>query len=485
MSELHLPWLELAVLIPLVGAIIISRMRDSYEARKWSAVISLLSLFCTTSAWLDFYTLGTTEASDRWDLVSRISGRRLFVMDELSAPLLPMIGLLHFLTTLATLRTKMRRYSFAWSLVAEAIRVAIFSSKAPWTVIALLALGTIPPFFELLARGKSTRVFLVHMLAFITLMVGGWSFAESEGTARVHSLWAIVPLLLAVLIRSGMVPTHLWVTDLFEKATFGTALLFVTPLTGAYAALRLVLPIAPDWVLRSIGLLSLVTVVYAAGMALVQREARRFFCYLFLSHSALVLVGLEVVNPIGMTGALSLWLSIAFSLGGFGLTLRALESRFGRLSLAEFHGLYEHTPALAVCFALTGLASVGFPGTLGFVGTEMLVEGAVEAYPHVGIVLVIAAALNGIAVVRAYFWLFTGTRHSSTVSLGIGIRERLAVLTLALLILGGGFYPQPGVRSRYDAAKRLLDERTLHHLNDENSKDELAQELPGTGDHEK
>jgi NADH-quinone oxidoreductase subunit M len=48
------------------------------------------------------------------------------------------------------------------------------------------------------------------------------------------------------------------------------------------------------------------------------------------------------------------------------LSLRALEARHRRLSLAGFHGLYEHTPALAVCFLLTGLASVGFPGTFGF-----------------------------------------------------------------------------------------------------------------------
>ena len=50
----------------------------------------------------------------------------------------------------------------------------------------------------------------------------------------------------------------------------------------------------------------------------------------------------------------------------------------GRLSLADFHGLYDHSPALAVCFLVTGLASVGFPGTLGFVATELLVDGAVD-----------------------------------------------------------------------------------------------------------
>ena len=63
---------------------------------------------------------------------------------------------------------------------------------------------------------------------------------------------------------------------------------------------------------------------------------------------------------------------------------------------------------LAVCFLLTGLASVGFPGTLGFVATEILVDGAIEANPYVGVGVAVAAAINGIAVVRAYFRLFTG-----------------------------------------------------------------------------
>lgn len=136
-----------------------------------------------------------------------------------------------------------------------------------------------------------------------------------------------------------------------------------------------------------------------------------------------------------------------------------MEARFGRLSLTEFHGLYDHSPALAVCFLLTGLASVGFPGTLGFVAAEVLVDAAIDANPGVGVVLIIASALNGIAVVRTYFLLFTGTRHASTVSLNLGLRERVAVLALVLLIIGGGLFPQPIVKSRHRAAEEILNDR--------------------------
>lgn len=467
MTELHFPFLQSSVAIPLIGAALLARIRDSHAARKWSVVFQVLTVLCTVGAWIDFALLGATEAHDGWDMASWLTGRPFLVIDEISAPLLPMVGLLFLLTALVTLRTKIRRFSFALSLLSEGVRLATFGCKTPWGVIALLAIGTISPWLELRSRRKSTRIYVFHMLSYVVLMVLGWSLVQAEGDGGMHSWWAIAPLLGAVLIGSGMAPMHCWMTDLFEKATFGRALLYVTPLTGAYAAVRLMLPVAPESILQGMGLVSLATVVYASGMSLVQRETRRFFCYLFLSHSALVLVGLEVVNPIGLTGAMCLWVSIGLSLTGFGLTLRALESRFGRLSLTDYHGLYEHTPALAVCFALTGLASVGFPGTLGFVGTEMLVDGVVEAYPHVGVALVVASVFNGIAIVRAYFSLFTGTRHASSVSLGIGIRERVAVLTLAALILGGGLYPQPGVASRYHAAQVILRERTYRHLDDE------------------
>jgi NADH-quinone oxidoreductase subunit M len=462
MTPLHFPWLELSVFIPLAGALVVSRLRDNETAQKWCLVFCALTLACAVGAWQDFHWMHVSEAHDRWDLLALLAGRDLLVLDELSAPLLPLSALLYLLTTLATLRSKARRFSFTQALVSQAIVLATLACQEPWGVIALLSIGTVPLYLELRDRGKPTHVYILHMGLFIAMLIAGWTLVQIEGHRQVHSLWAVLPLVIAVLIRSGIAPLHCWMTDLFEHATFGRALLFVTPMMGAYAAVRLLLPVAPGEVLRWMGLLSLATALYAAGMALVQQEARRFFCYIFLSHSALVLVGLDSASPIGLAGGLCVWLSVGLSLAGFGLTLRALEARHGRLSLAAYHGVYEHTPALAVCFLLTGLASVGFPGTFGFLGTELLVDGAVQAYPLVGIAVVIAAALNGIAVLKAYFLLFTGTRHVSTVPLGIGWRERVAVLTLAALILGGGLYPQPGVASRHHAAQELLKGRSPH-----------------------
>lgn len=459
MIELHLPWLELAIVLPILGALWVRMIRDPDRARRHCLVVSGCTLFFSLCAWLDFASLHTFEAHDRWSIIEVLFNRGLFVIDELSAPLMPLGALLFFLTELATLRTKVRRFSFAWALASEAILLATLATKVPWAIVILLAIGTIPPYLELRRRNKPTRVYLVHMTLFVVLLVTGQILTGLAHNIPVLSLVAILLLTAAVLLRSGIVPVHCWLTDLFDHATFGTALLFVTPMVGAYGAMRLVIPIAPGWVLQIIAVVSLITAVYAAGMALVQVEARRFFCYLFLSHSSLVLVGIEIATPIGLTGALCVWLSVGLALGGFGLTLRSVESRSGRLSLAEYHGLYEHTPMLAAFFLLTGLASIGFPGTIGFVGVELLVEGATQVSPVVGTFVVIAAALNGLAVLHAYFHVFTGTRHSASIDLQCRYPERIAVLILTILILGGGLYPQPGVVSRYHAAVELAEAR--------------------------
>lgn len=463
MTELHLPWLELCVLVPLLGALIVGRFREPTEARLYGLVFSVATFVLAAGAFVDFISMRASEAEDRFHLMTRLTGQELFRLDEISAPLLPLGALLFLLTTVATVRSKARRFSFFWTLLSEALLMATFSCKQPWLLIMFLSLATLPPYFEMRTRGRATGMYLFYMTLFVVFMVLGWGVVVAEGqqAQQVHTLYAIVPLLAAILIRSGIFPFHSWIPDFFDKSSFGSAILFVTPLTGLYAAVRLVLPIAPDWIMQSMGLMSLFTAVYAGGMALVQTEGRRLFSYLFMSHAAVILVGLEMATVQGLTGALCTWISVSLSLTGFGLAMRAVEARRGRLQLTTYQGLYEQMPLLAVCFLLTGLASVGFPGTMGYVGAELLIDGAVATYPFVGIAVVVSAAMCGIAVVHVYFMLFTGARHISSISLRMGRREKLALLTLVVLLFAGGVVPQLNIASRHHAAEELLKHRGI------------------------
>ncbi len=460
MSELRLPWLELCIVVPLVGTAWVARLRDSDLARRTCLFFAGLTFLSAVGAWWDFDGLHAAQAVNGRYLVHRLFGCELLTIDQLSAPLLPLSALLHLLTIVVTSRTKIRRFSFAGALFSDALVLATFSCREPWGIVGLLAGGTLLPFFELLARGKPTRSYLAHSGVFIGLMVGGGFIVERETNAGGNSNWGMLLVLGALCVRCGIFPFHGWIAGLFEHATFGLAILFFTPMIGIYGVVRLIVPLAPDWMMWELGLMALMTAIYASGMSLVQNDVRRFYCYLFLAHSSLILVGIGTLTSIGTTGALCIWPSVSLAMTGLGLTLRALEARRGRLFMRDYQGLYEHTPNLAMCFGLTGLAAVGFPGTFGFVGMEILMDGVVAANPLMGVAVVIIGALNGIAIVRAFFQLFTGTQYASSVSLLIRPRERYGVLTLAALILIGGINPQGRVASRHEAAVQLLRDHT-------------------------
>ena len=454
-----IPWLELAIVLPLIGSLILGRMRDPH--RIWQLGLAILSAtLCGTLLEIAAYAGASARVERIWNPQEVLFGTVIFRLDGLNSPLLPTVSLLYLLTLLATSGTKLARFSAPWSLLTLGLQLATLSCFDSWTLVVLLILASVRSFAELMSRGKSTRVFVVHMGVFAVLLLGGWYFVDRAKASNQLDdyAWAIVVVHLAILIRSGIFPLHCWLADLFENASFGNALLAIAPLTSCYALIRLVLPIAPEWLLEYSSVACLLTALYAAGMATVQKDVRRFFAFVFLSHASVVMVGIQLSTSSSLTGALQLWLSFVLSLGGFGLTLRALEARVGRLTLTRFHGLYSHSPALAICFLLTGLASVGFPGTAGFVA-ELIVDGALETNTWIGVGMVGAATLNEIALLRAYFLLFTGTRHAATIPLGITVPERVAVLTLWTLLIGAGLFPQPFVASRYRAAESLLQQR--------------------------
>ncbi len=459
MKELHFPWMEVSILLPLIGSLIVYLLRRTDLAYRLGVLITGLCVLLTIGESIDFGMLHTFAAHDHWDIFTLLFHRDVFVIDELSAPLLPMAAIVYFVVVLSTLKTQIPRFSLPWTLVSESILLAILSCQTSWVLVLLLVVSVVPPWLELKRRDRCTKVYQLHMAAFVITLLLGWTL-HTLGPQSFQKSFIVVSLLsFATLLRSGIVPVHCWMTDLIEKATFGTSILYLTPLTGAYAVMRLVLPIASESIMQSISILSLITAAYAAGMSLVQTETRRFFCFLFLSHASLVLVGVELSTKIGLAGALSIWLSVGFALSGLAITLRSVEGRLGRISLKDFHGLFNQMPVLAGFFLLTGLASIGFPGTIGFIAIEMLIEGAVDVQPLVAAVIVLAVAMNSIAVLMVYFRIFTGRLHHTTVSLQIRPTERLAVLVLAALILIGGLLPQYGVTSRYHAADELRKHR--------------------------
>ena len=98
----------------------------------------------------------------------------------------------------------------------------------------------------------------------------------------------------------------------------------------------------------------------------------------------------------------------------------------------------------------------GLPGTIGFVPMELLISGSVDQGLGISLALAFAAMFNGIAIMRAYFALFTGRRPTTSISLQVTPTERLGIIILALVVFLGGWFSPSVVASRHRVADELL-----------------------------
>ncbi len=397
-------------------------------------------------------------------------GEAIIRVDTLSAALLPFAAGLWLLTVAVTPRAALDRRGLRRTALATLITLASFLTESA-VALLLLSVASVWTFLSALAdpaHQYQRRVVAVYLGLSTLLFAVGVALLVSPGaqntTIEAAGMWSIV---VAALVRKGIVPFHAWVPEVFDHGRLGPAILFNAPQLGAYMTVVLIVPRASPDMLRTIAILALGTTVYGAALALVQTSARRACGYLFMSQSALVMAGLDCTSVSALAGGLLVWLSAGLAFAGLARSVLVLDARRGRLDLTTYHGGYERMPLLAISFLAMGLACTGFPGTLGFVGQELLVDGAVDAFPVMGFAVVLASALTGLAVLRMYFSLFCGrpdVRAHSGLRLGLTRGEAWTFVALVIALIGFGIAPRPLVDSRFAASKDILRLREARML---------------------
>ena len=459
MSDARL-WLTILVALPAL-VIGVSYLRVDIERLRWlagAAAIAMLlaALVIPLSPPLRDFSIRTAA------LTAAPGGEDVIRIDTLSGALLPFAAGLWLLTVAVTPRAALDRRGLRRTALATLLTVASFLTESA-VVLLLLSVASVGTFLSALgdqAHRYQRRVVAVYLGASTLLFGVGVALLVGPGVQNVTietvAMWLIV---VAALVRKGIVPFHAWVPEVFDRGRLGPAILFNAPQVGAYITVVLIVPRASPEMLRTIALLALGTAVYGAALALVQRSARRACGYLFMSQSALVMAGLDCTSVTALAGGLLVWLSAGLGFAGLARCVLVLEARRGRLDLTSYHGGYDRMPVLAISFLAMGLACTGFPGTLGFIGQELLVDGAVDVFPVMGFAVVIASALTGLAVLRMYFSLFCGRSavlaHPS-LRLGLRPREAWTFVALVIALIGLGLAPRPLADSRFDASDRIL-----------------------------
>ena len=461
-------WLALLVALPtiVIGA---SLFRVDVERLRRLAVASaMVMLFAALviAASPGLRALSFRSAALTW----ASGGEAVLRIDTLSAALLPFAAGLWLLTVAVTPRASLDRGGLRRTALATLITLASFLTESG-VVLVVLSVASVWTFLSALGDpahryqrrivaaylGGSTLIFGVG----VALLIGP---GVRNATLETAGMWLIV---IAALVRKGIVPFHAWVPEVFDHGRLGPAILFSAPQVGAYMTVVLIVPRASPEMLRLIALLALGTAVYGAALALVQTSARRACGYLFMSQSALVMAGLDCTSVSALAGGLVVWVSAGLAFAGLARCVLVLEARRGRLDLTTYHGGYERMPLLAISFLAMGLACTGFPGTLGFVGQELLVNGAVDAFPVMGFAVVLASALTGLAVLRMYFSLFCGRAEPSAhtrLPLGLTRREAWTFVALVVILVGLGLAPRPLVDSRLAASDEILRQRRVRLL---------------------
>ena len=458
-----LPWIA-AIALPPVALVVMGQAGLSLPRLRAAAAVCAAACTLVCAGVFAVPALGTLRVEWPGGAPWVVLGPSLFRVSEFSSFLLPLPSLLWLVSVAVTPRTRLDGGGLQRTAAATLSATLAFLTESPallvafWTVSNLLFIGGL----SAREHRRARRVAGVYLWASTVFLAGGVALAfggAGEG-ARTAGLWLVV---VAVLVRKGILPFHAWIPEVFDSGRMGPIIRFSAPQLGSYVAVVLVVPYAGAGMLRVIAILSLLTAVYGAALALVQHDARRACGYLFVSQSALVMAGLDCTSPQALAGSLVIWLSSALAFTGLTRTVLALEARRGRLDLTRHHGGYEQTPALAVSFLILGLACTGFPGTLGFIGQEMLIEGAVQEFPALGFFVLAAAALTGLAVLRMYFSLFCGAR-GATLRQTLQRRETLAFGGVAALLVLGGLLPRTLVASRLQASHSILRDREAREL---------------------
>ncbi len=288
-------------------------------------------------------------------------------------------------------------------------------------------------------------------------LVSSWRAAQlSPELARaVFSLVAV-----SVLVRLGVPPLHGWMAELGELLPAGQMLALTSVQMSVHVMVRMGIAPLPQALPSESGIVlgvGLAGALYGALMAASQHKLRRVVAYVAVAQSSALLVGIAMGDLVSVTGALANAISVAITSRGLMLAATTIEARVGMVDLRQMTGIAHPAPRLGAAMIMLGVAAVGLPGSLGFVGEDLLLQGLVHDRPLVAAAMVLAMALVGVALLRAVLRTCFGPVASwATTAPDLLPRERwLAAFGLAAALLG--LWPGPLLRAHESDVLALRD----------------------------
>lgn len=472
------------VLLPMLGALL-AGIAPSRERAQTIALVAAASTFGLTA--LSAFQLASGDAplsALALDL-GALGQAPLLVFDGLGAPWIVAMAVIALVVLAATPRTMLARANIIAKLATMAATAGVLLSRNVGLIALFWTLALVPGALLVLRartdRSHARTYFVLALGASIPMIAAAVLLAQAglrAGLASPLDLDALSSLslpmdaqgllfallLASVMIRMGLFPFHSWLPPLAERGPVGVVGLLVGVHTGLFIVAKVLIPLLPEasaaampWVTG----FALVGALFGAVVALAQTDLARTLGFVACSQAGMLLVGMASLEQASLQGALIQSVGSGVAFVGVLIVIRAVEARCGTRDVRQLGGLVQQAPRASAMFFVLAAATIGFPGSLGFIGEDLLVHGVLHAHPVAAVILLLSTALNGITLFRAFCRGFLGRpaarpRTAPPRQLeDLVLRERIATSALIVLLVGFGLAPSPLLDARRDHVDQM------------------------------
>ena len=383
---------------------------------------------------------------------------------------MPFVLLSAFLTPLAILASwqaitvRVREYMIAF-LVLETMMVGMFVSLDMLMFYLFFEAVLIPMFLIIGIWGGPRRVyaafkfFLYTLLGSVLMLVCMLAMYIDAGTTDIPALaghrfadtmqtWLFLGFLASFAVKVPMWPVHTWLPDAHVEApTAGSMILAGVLLKmGGYGFLRFSLPMFPmasEYFAPLIFTLSIIAVIYTSLVALAQSDMKKMIAYSSVAHMGFVTIGIFTLTEQGIAGAMFQMISHGLVSAALFFCVGVVYDRLHTRDISAYGGVATVMPRYAVFFMFMMLASVGLPGTSGFVGEMLVLVGAWHASSWVAFFTATGLVLGATYMLWLYRRVMFGAIVNDAVKTmePMQMREFTIFLPLSFLVLLFGVYP--------------------------------------------
>ncbi|MFZ4761838.1 MAG: NADH-quinone oxidoreductase subunit M [Alphaproteobacteria bacterium] len=469
------PVLSVITFFPLIGVLLLLLMNDKtpqgVKAIRWTGLLVSILGFLVSLFILKYFDPSITG----FQLVEKhawIEELNIWYMKGVDGISIWFIIISTFLKPFCVLcswesiTTRVKEFMIALMLL-QVMMVGMFTAT-DMLLVYLFFEGVLIPMYVMVGiwGGKNRlyaayKFFLYTLIGSLLMLLAMLTIYLEVGTTDMSvilqhnfdpklQIWLWLGFFASFAVKSPIWPVHTWLPDAHTEApTAGSVMLAGVLLKmGGYGLLRFsiqMLPQATEYFAPLVYTLSIVAIIYTSLVALAQKDLKKLIAYSSVAHMGYVTLGLFTLNQQGMEGAMMQMLSHTVVSAALFLCVGVVYDRLHTRDIARYGGIARNMPAFAVVFMILTLASIGVPGTAGFVGELLAVLGAFKVNNSVAILACTGMVLGAAYMLNLYKNVFLGPKHpeDAAAMTDLNLREKLMFAPMIALVIFMGVYPDP------------------------------------------